>query len=132
MKISIIGGGPAGLYFGILMKKAAPSCDITIFEKNPPDVTWGWGVVFSDETIGGFQEADPESYEQITKNFARWDSIDIHFRGEVIRSGGHVFCGIRRMKLLQILQKRCADLNVRLEFGREMNDLAVLEDSDLI
>src|ERR1041385_2343353 len=122
MKISVLGGGPAGLYFAILMKKARAGCDITVYEKNAPNVTWGWGVVFSDETISGFLEADAKSYERVTRNFARWESIDISFRGKVIRSRGHIFCGIRRMKLLQILQERCAELGVNLSFETEITD----------
>ena len=132
MKIAVIGGGPAGLYFGILMKKANPGCDITIFEKNPADVTWGWGVVFSDETLAGFQDADPESYASITNAFVRWEAIDIHFRGRVIRSGGHAFYGIRRVQFLRILQERCRQLNVKLRFGEEVEDLSGFSDTDLI
>ncbi len=132
MKIAVIGGGPAGLYFGILMKKANPACDITIFERNPADVTWGWGVVFSDETLAGFQEADPESYASITSTFARWEAIDIHFRGQIIRSGGHAFYGIRRVQFLKILQDRCRQLGATLRFGDEVEDLSRFSDADLI
>jgi len=132
MKIAVIGGGPAGLYFGILMKKANPGCDISIFEKNPANVTWGWGVVFSDETLAGFQEADPESYASITSSFARWEAIDINFRGRVIRSGGHAFCGIRRVQFLKILQERCLQLGVKVRFGEDVEDLSGFSDADLI
>jgi anthraniloyl-CoA monooxygenase len=121
VKIHVIGAGPAGLYFAILMKKAKPEINITLFEKNPPDVTWGWGVVFSDETLGGFQESDPETYEEITSTFARWDSIDVYFGGRIIRSRGHAFCGIRRMRLLEILQNRCRQLGVHLQFETEID-----------
>ena len=132
MQIVVIGGGPAGLYFGLLLKKARPAHEVTVIERNPADVTWGWGVVFSDETLEGFREADAESYEQIAASFARWDAIDIHFKGRVIRSGGHAFCGLRRMRLLEILQGRCQRLGVRLRFGAEVSDLGSLRDADLI
>ncbi len=132
MKVLVAGGGPAGLYFGILMKKLQPSYDITILEKNPADVTWGWGVVFSDETLERFQEADNPTYEAITNSFARWEAIDVHFRNRVIRSGGHAFYGIRRERLLQILQDRCRELGVRLQFESEVTDPAQYLDTDLI
>src|SRR5437762_7479969 len=106
MKIDIVGGGPGGLYFALLAKKADPSARITIWEKNAPDVTWGWGVVFSDETLENFEQADRPTYEAITSSFARWEAIDIHFRGKMIRSRGHHFYGIRRVLMLQILQQR--------------------------
>jgi len=120
VRIAVIGGGPAGLYFSILMKKARPEADILVVEKNPANVTWGWGVVFSAETMENFRGADEETYRRITETFARWDAIDVHFRGEMIRSGGHGFCGMKRMRLLEILQGRAAELGVRMEFGREV------------
>ena len=132
MKVKIIGAGPAGLYFGILLKKAQPSSEITILEKNPADVTWGWGVVFSDETLEGFEDADGPTYEAITNSFARWEAIDIHFRGRLIRSGGHAFYGIRRVRLLQILQERAKELGIRIEFEKEVKSVKELEDFDLI
>ncbi len=132
MKVVVIGGGPAGLYFGILMKQARPACDLTIIERNPPGVTWGWGVVFSDETLEGFKEADRPTYEQIVATFARWETIDVHFRGRAIRSGGHVFCGIPRMRLLEILQERCRDLGVTLRFEKEVEDLSAYREADLV
>jgi anthraniloyl-CoA monooxygenase len=132
LKIDIIGGGPAGLYFAALIRKARPDSQVTVFERNPPDVTWGWGVVFSDGTLDNFREADPESHSEIVSTFARWDAIDTHFGGRTIRSGGHVFCGMRRMRLLEILQKRCRNLGVTLRFGHEVTDLPAHAGADLI
>ena len=103
MRIACIGGGPAGLYLAILMKQADPAHDITVYERNRPDDTFGWGVVFSDATLGNFQVADPESYEEITRNFHHWDDCDVFFKGRRITSGGHGYCGIGRQKLLNIL-----------------------------
>jgi anthraniloyl-CoA monooxygenase len=124
VKIVSIGGGPAGLYFGILMKKADPSHEITIVERNAPYQTFGWGVVFSDETLSYLEENDPPTHAEITRTFAHWDAIDIHFRGEVIRSGGHGFSGIARRHLLNILQRRCEELGVKLVFNTEVEDVA--------
>src|SRR2546421_5586257 len=107
MKIVILGGGPAGLYSGLLIKKANPAYDITIIERNPADVTYGWGVVFSDRTLASFQRADYKTYEQIISKFVIWDSIDVHYRGETLRCGGHVIASISRKHLLYILQQRC-------------------------
>ena len=122
MKIVCLGGGPAGLYFSILAKKADPSCEITVIERNRAEDTFGWGVVFSDKTMAGFREADPETHLEITRAFRHWDDIDVHFEGRTITSGGHGFCGIARITLLQILQRRAADLGVRLQFQTEVTD----------
>ncbi len=132
MKIVSIGGGPAGLYFALLMKKADPAHDVTVVERNRADDTFGFGVVFSDATLENFAEADRETYEEITRNFAHWDDIDIHYRGEVLTSTGHGFSGMSRQLLLDILQRRCAGLGVRLEFQKEASDLAAYGDADLI
>jgi anthraniloyl-CoA monooxygenase len=132
MKIAILGGGPAGLYGGLLIKKAHPSHDITIFERNAADVTYGWGVVFSDRTLSSFQRADYRSYEQITNQFVIWDDIDIYYRGEIMRCGGHVISGIARKALLHILQQRCEELGVSLRFSQEITDLAELSSFDLV
>ncbi|HLX57151.1 MAG TPA: FAD-dependent monooxygenase [Ktedonobacteraceae bacterium] len=132
MKIVILGGGPAGLYSGLLIKKANPSHDITIIERNAAGVTYGWGVVFSDRTLASFQRADYKSYEQITNQFVIWDAIDVHYRGETMRCGGHVISGIARKTLLNILQGRCREMGITLCFGQEINDLAQLDDYDLL
>ncbi len=122
MRIVCLGGGPAGLYFSILAKKANPSWDITVIERNRPDDTFGWGVVFSDKTMSGFREADAESHAAITRAFRHWDNIDVHFKNRVLTSGGHGFCGIARITLLRILQERAAELGVRLRFETEVTD----------
>lgn len=122
MKIACIGGGPAGLYFAIMAKKANPAWDITVLERNRADSTFGWGVVFSDKTMDGFREADPETHDAITKSFRHWDDIDVFFKSRKLTSGGHGFCGIARMKLLEILQARAAGLGVKLQFETEVTD----------
>src|SRR6186997_3059016 len=126
MKIVCIGGGPAGLYFALLFKKAQPETEITVVERNPPGVTFGWGVVFSDETLGYLEENDRPSHLEITRSFVHWEAIDIHFRGELVRSTGHGFSGIARRRLLQILQERCLALGVELVFEREVDGLGDL------
>ncbi|HEV2131370.1 MAG TPA: FAD-dependent monooxygenase, partial [Longimicrobiaceae bacterium] len=131
MKIVIIGGGPAGLYFAILMKRADPAHQIVVLERNAPDDTFGWGVVFSDETLGNLRAADPPTYQAITDNFAHWDDIDIHFKDTTITSGGHGFSGIARVKLLQILQARAAEVGVELRFRCDLRDDADLREMAL-
>jgi anthraniloyl-CoA monooxygenase len=126
LKVAVLGGGPAGLYFSLLMKKANPSHEVTVFERNAPDATFGWGVVFSDQTLGNFKAADPETFQEISDNFARWDDIDIHFKGRTITSGGHGFAGLARVKLLEILQRRASGLGADLRFGVELHDDADL------
>lgn len=132
MKIACIGGGPAGLYFAILMKKADPAHDITVYERNRPDDTFGWGVVFSDQTLENMRGADEVSRAEIIDNFARWDDIDVHFRGRVITSRGHAFCGIARKRLLEILQRRARDLGVKLVFETDIQGIEQFPDADLI
>jgi len=132
MRIVCVGGGPAGLYFAIQMKRRDPSHCISVVERNRPYDTFGWGVVFSDETLRNLEGADPESKQEILDSFAHWDDIDIHFKGRVITSGGHGFCGIERKNLLNILQRRAEDLGVQLVFQREVDDLADFADADLI
>lgn len=132
MKIAILGGGPAGLYSGLLIKKANPAHEITMVERNAADVTYGWGVVFSDRTLASFQRADYKSYEQITNQFVKWDAIDVRYRGETIRCGGHIIAGIARMSLLKILQGRCREIGINLRFSEEINDMAQLNGYDLL
>ncbi|HEX3497902.1 MAG TPA: bifunctional salicylyl-CoA 5-hydroxylase/oxidoreductase [Stellaceae bacterium] len=132
MTIVSIGAGPAGLFFAILMKLADPAHRITVVERNGPQDTFGWGVVFSDETLGNVAKADPQTYAEITERFAHWDAIDIHYRGTVVTSGGHGFSGLSRQVLLDILQRRAAALGVELVFRKEIADLAEFADADLI
>ena len=105
MRIGVLGGGPAGLYFSLLAKKEDPSNEVVLLERNAPDATFGWGVVFSEETLGALRDADRETYLEITEAFARWSAIDVHYAGKVVRSGGHVFSGVSR-KGLQIKMKQ--------------------------
>ena len=132
MRISVLGGGPGGLYFSILMKKAHPAADITVVERNRPTDTFGWGVVFSDKTLGNFAQADAETHAVIERIFRHWDDIDIFFRGHKITSGGHGFCGIARVKLLAILQARADALGVKQVFQRDIADTEELTDADLV
>src|SRR5215208_2804766 len=119
MKIACIGGGPAGLYFAISMKLCDPAHEIEVFERNAPGVTFGWGVVFSDLTVENITANDPVSAKVITAEFAHWDDIDVHYRGECVTSGGHGFIGIGRKRLLEILQGRARELGVALRFEAE-------------
>jgi len=132
VRYAVIGGGPAGLYFALLAKKTSPQDDVLVVERNPPDATFGWGVVFSEETLGALRDADYETYTEIGESFARWNAIDIHYRDTRIRSRGHVFTGISRKVLLNILQRRCHALGVRIDFEREARDVKEFEDADLI
>ncbi|HLI12182.1 MAG TPA: bifunctional salicylyl-CoA 5-hydroxylase/oxidoreductase [Alphaproteobacteria bacterium] len=132
MRIACLGGGPGGLYFAILMKKAWPQAEITVYERNRPDDTFGFGVVFSDATLANLGEADAESYAEIRRHFAHWDDIDVHIKGTVWRSTGHGFCGCARQTLLTILQERARALGVTLAFRREFDDLAPFGGCDLI
>ncbi len=122
MKILVVGGGPAGLYFSILAKKANPDWDITVIERNRADATFGWGVVFSDKTMKGFLDADAQTHAAITFAFRHWDDIDVFFKGTKLTSGGHGFCGISRIKLLKILQERARVLEVKLVFEMEIGE----------
>jgi anthraniloyl-CoA monooxygenase len=119
MKIACIGGGPAGLYFAISMKVRDPRHEVEVFERNAPGVTFGWGVVFSDQTVENLTANDPASAKAIAEEFAHWDDIDVHFRGETVTSGGHGFIGIGRKRVLEILQDRARELGVTLHFNAE-------------
>jgi anthraniloyl-CoA monooxygenase len=132
MKIAIIGGGPAGLYAAILLKKQRPQAEITVYERNRADDTFGFGVVFSDATLDNFEKYDPPSYRRITQEFAYWDDIAVHFRGTVHRVGGNGFCGCSRRTLLLILQERARELGVTLLFETDVDDEARFADTDLI
>jgi anthraniloyl-CoA monooxygenase len=127
VNVAILGGGPAGLYLSLLLKKVDPGHRITVLERNRPDDTFGWGVVFSEQTLGNLQAADPETHAEITAHFARWDDIDVHTKGTTITSGGHGFAGIARRTLLAILQRRAAGLGVDLRFQTEFQDDGDLE-----
>jgi anthraniloyl-CoA monooxygenase len=128
----VIGAGPAGLYFALLAKKANPDDDVLVIERNPPDATFGWGVVFSEETLGALRDADYETYAEIGEGFARWNAIDIYYRDTQIRSRGHVFTGISRKLLLNILQRRCHAVGVRIEFEKEVGSIDEFASADLL
>ena len=132
MKTVSIGGGPAGLYLGILLKLANPRHQVTVLERNRPDDTFGFGVVFSDATLGHLAAADPVSHRAITEAFARWDDIETHVRGEVFRSTGHGFCGLERKQLLLILQARAQELGVEIRFEHTVRSLDEVRDADLV
>ena len=135
MKIVSIGGGAAGLYFSILMKKQDPSHEITVIERNRPYDTFGWGVVFSDSTLGNFVKADEPTARKILGSFNHWDDIDVRINGKSFISGGHGFCGIARKRLLNILQERAEELGVKLVFETEIKDdelVAAEYDADIV
>jgi anthraniloyl-CoA monooxygenase len=122
MRVLIIGGGPAGLYLALLLKRAGALHAVRVLERNRPDDTFGWGVVFSDQTLGNLELADRKTASEIAEAFNHWDDIDVHFRGRTIRSGGHGFCGIGRKRLLRILQRRCEALGVELLYQQDVID----------
>jgi len=135
MNIVCLGGGPAGLYFGLLMKLRHPEHHIMVLERNKPYDTFGWGVVFSDATMLRLQVADPVTASEILGAFNHWDDIAVHFKGETMRSGGHGFCGIGRKRLLNILQKRCEEVGVKLVFEAEVDanaDIGAQYQADLV
>jgi anthraniloyl-CoA monooxygenase len=132
MRISILGAGPAGLYFALLAKKADPAREVVVVERNPPDATYGWGVVFSEETLGALRDADRPSYDRVSESFAKWGAIDVRYRGETVRSRGHAFSGMARKELLRILQERCAELGVELRFHQEVTGMDQVPEADLI
>ena len=133
MKINIIGGGPAGLYFAILMKIANSAHQIRIYERNGPDDTFGWGVVFSGKTLANLRAADEVSHAEITKEFEAWDNVDVVHRDAKVSIHGNSFSGIARLQLLKILQRRAEELGVGIEFHSEIQDIESLrQDCDLL
>lgn len=132
MKITVIGGGPGGLYFSILTKKAMPDCQIDVYERNGPDDSFGFGVVFSDETLGEFLKRDMQSYELIRSKFAYWDDIIIARDGQEVSIAGNGFCGCARKTLLQLLHQRCEEEGVNLHFEAQIEDVSQFADSDVI
>lgn len=132
MEIVSVGGGPAGLFFGILMKQRQPSCRVSVLERNRPRDTFGWGVVFSDETMGNIAAADPPSYERITAAFAHWDDIDIHYRGEVLTSTGHGFPASPASSFSKSCRRGRARLGVELRFETEVAAIDAFRSADLV
>lgn len=133
MKINIIGGGPAGLYFAILMKQADPAHEIAVWERNGPDDTFGWGVVFSGKTLSNLRVADEISHAEITRDFEAWDNVDVLHGDDKISIHGNSFSGISRLHLLKLLQRRCEQLDVKLNFRSEVNDISnFVTNSDLV
>ncbi|MEJ7690343.1 MAG: hypothetical protein WKF76_07885 [Nocardioidaceae bacterium] len=126
VRIAVIGAGPGGLYFAALVKQLGPQHEITVWERNAADDTFGFGVVFSEETLGGIEHADPAIHAAMQAEFARWDDIDVHVAGEVITSGGHGFAAMSRRRLLEILQERCDALGVQMHFLMEAPPVAEL------
>ena len=132
MNIVCIGGGPAGLYFALLMKQQDAAHRVRVVERNKPYDTFGWGVVFSDQTLGNLQAADAKSAAEILGAFNHWDDIEVNIRGAKITSGGHGFCGIGRKRLLNILQARCEEVGVELVFESDVAGAEAYPDADLI
>src|SRR5919108_3738910 len=132
MRIVCIGGGPGGLYFATLMKKADPRHEIRVIERNRPDDTFGFGVVFSDATMAGIAEADSDAYRAIAKHLVHWDDIEVNYRGERITSTGHGFSGMSRHTLLRVLQDQAQSAGVRLQYEHEVSSLDEFDGADLI
>ena len=132
LRVVCVGGGPGGLYFALLLKRADPRHDVVVVERNRPDDTFGFGVVFSDQTMAGIAQADTEAFAAIGEHLVRWDDIAVHYGGEIIRSTGHGFSGISRRVLLATLQRQAVDAGVTLQFTREASALDAFPDADLI
>lgn len=132
MKITIVGGGPAGLYFALLMKKQDPAREVLILERDGPGDTYGWGIVFSDQTLGYLRDADEPSWREITAAFETWDNVDVVHRGEKVSIRGNRFSGIARVAFLGILQRRCQEMGVDIRFLTNVQDLAALGPCDLL
>lgn len=132
MKITIVGGGPSGLYFAILMKKLSPANQITIVERDGPNDTFGWGIVFSDQTFSYLKDNDEPSYAEISSNCEIWDNVDVVHRDQKITIRGNRFSGIGRLAFLNILQKRCRELGVEIKFHMNATDPAELAPYDLL
>jgi anthraniloyl-CoA monooxygenase len=132
MKITVLGGGPSGLYFAILMKKLDPASEITIIERDGPNDTFGWGIVFSDQTFSYLQDSDPESYRSITRACQTWDNVDVVHKDQKVTIRGNKFSGIARLAFLNILQKRCLDLGVRIRFHTVVSNVGELGGHDLL
>src|SRR5881296_1193539 len=132
MHILCLGGGPAGLYFALLMKRQNPATQVTVVERNRPFDTFGWGVVLSDQTLGNLRVADPVSAQLIGDAFNHWDDVEVFFKGRSVRSGGHGFCGIGRKRLLNILQERCEELGVELVFETDAQGDQDYPEADLV
>jgi anthraniloyl-CoA monooxygenase len=133
MKIAVVGGGPAGLYFALLHKKRWPADSVTVYERNRPDDTFGFGIVLSDETLANLALADDESQREIRANFAYWDDLYVHFKNTTTRSTGHGFCGLERLTLLRIIRQRAVDLGVEMRDQHEVKDIDSLRrEADLV
>jgi 2-polyprenyl-6-methoxyphenol hydroxylase-like FAD-dependent oxidoreductase len=133
MHINVIGGGPAGLYFALLMKRHGVAREVVVYERNPPGATFGWGVVFSGRTLRNLREADEVSHRRITESFETWDNVDVVLRDSKVTVRGNDFSGVARIRLLNILQERCAEVGVCLRFNTTVEDVnALAEDCDLL
>ncbi len=133
MRINVIGGGPAGLYFALLLRRHGVAREVTVYERNPPDATFGWGVVFSGRTLRNLREADEVSHRRITESFETWDNVDVVLRDSKVTIRGNDFSGVARIGLLNILQERCAELGVDLRFNTAVEDVdALAGESDLL
>ena len=127
-----VGRRPAGLFFAINLKRIDPNAEVAVYERNQPDDTFGWGVVFSDQTLGNIAAADPQTYAAIERSFVHWDDIEIFYRDAVLRAGGQGFAGMSRKRLLAILQERARELGVDLRFQTEISDDAAFANADAI